>query len=276
MRRPKTTSTTALVIMLTLLLTLPVFWLLLSSFKSRLDLLSSPPQLLFTPTLAHYQKAFVARGFADDLLNSTAVALGSSLLAVLLAYPAALVLERSPRALRDHLLFFILSTRLVPPVALGLPLYLLYRDWHLLDTRLGLIIAHTAFNLSFAVWMAVAYLRRLVSEVYEAARLDGLGPARLAWVLVPVMRGPLLMVWLFCFAFSWNELFLGSILATDQARTLPVATLGLVTSQGTYWGQFCAVAVVTLAPAFLFALILRPAAGTLFSLGGVEPKESGS
>ncbi len=252
------------------LLTLPILWLLLSSFKSRLDLLSSPPLLIFAPTLEHYHKAFVDRGFSLDLFNSMTVALGSSLLAVLLAYPAALVLVRAPGAASDHLLFFILTTRLVPPVALGLPLYLLYRDWGLLDTRLGLMIAHTAFNLSFAVWMAAAYLRRLAREIYEAACLDGLGPWRLVWALAPAMRRPLAMVWLFCFVFSWNEFFLGSVLATDQARTLPVATLGLVTSQGTYWGQFCAVAAATVAPVLLFALILRPAAGTLFSLGGVD------
>src|SRR5262249_30842018 len=142
----------------------------------------------------------------------------------------------------------------------------------LLDTVPGLILAHTGFNLSFAVWMVAAYLRRLPEGVFEAARLDGVRPTGLVGLLAPCLKVPLLTVWLFCFMFSWNEFFLGSVLTFDRAQTLPVATLGLVTSQGTYWGQFCAVATATVAPVVLFALTLRRSAGALFSFGrvGVE------
>lgn len=262
-----------ILLLLASLLVLPTLWLILCSFKQRIDLLSLPPMVFFAPTLEHYSSAFGDRGFFSHSLNSLIVAVLSSTLAVLVGYPAALVLTRKASAASDHVLFLILSTRLVPPVALGVPLYFLYRDWALLDTRTGLVIAHAAFNISFAVWMVAAYLRRLSREVFETAILDGLGPWRLTWALAPAMFKPLTMVWLFCFVFSWNEYFLGSVLATNNARTLPVATLGLVTSHGTYWGQICAVAVVALAPVLLFALALRPAAGTLFSLGGVDSEE---
>lgn len=254
---------------LVLTLTLPTLWLTISSFKHRVDLQASPPHWIFPPTLQHYREAFIQRGFLKSIANSAWVAIGSSVLAVVLGYPAAVVLTRVPGPLGRHLLFFILSTRLVPPVALGLPLYTLYRELSLLDTIGGLILAHCAFNLSFAVWMSAAYLNRLPEQIFEAASLDGLGPGRLTWILVPVLAGPLVMVWLFCFIFSWNELFLASVLTFEKTKTLPVAVLGLAASEGTHWGQVCAVASVTLAPVAIFSILLRRTAGALLSLGGV-------
>lgn len=269
----RTPTRAAFLAALFLLVTGPAIWLVTSSFKNRVDIQKMPPVFRFEPTTSHYSEAFVDRGFDESLFNSVVVAVLSSVLAVGLAYPAAVVLHRVPRIVANHLLFFVLSTRLIPPVALGLPLHLLYRDLGLLDTLAGLILAHGAFNLSFAVWMVAAFLRRMPSEIFDAAALDGLGSWRLSVALLPKLFLPVLMIGVFCFVFSWNEFFLATVLTGGDAGTLPVSILGLVSSQGTHWGMFCAVGTVTLAPVVVFVFVLRRFAGALLSLGGV-PVES--
>jgi len=264
---------TVILVVLVCIVLLPLAWIALSSFKSRLVLLASPPVLLFTPTLENYATAISSHGLISNVVVSTVVALVSSLVAVGLGYPAASALAPMTRPVGRHVLFLILTTRLVPAVALGLPLFHLYRELGLLDTVTGLTLAHSAFNLSFAVWMLVAFFKQLSPEIYQAAALDGLGPMAVARVLARPMRPAVLAVGLFCAVLSWDELFLGSILTTSAAQPLTVGVLGLITSQGTYWGQVCVFATVSLIPALAMGVLLRRASGALLSLGTLEMEE---
>jgi multiple sugar transport system permease protein len=266
-------AATAVLVALGLVVLLPLAWIVVSSFKSRLVLLESPPVLLFTPTFEHYVAAVSDRGLISNVMVSGVVAVASSLIAVGFGYPAASALARMTRPVGRHLLFLILTTRLVPPVALGLPLFHLYRELGLLDSVTGLTLAHSAFNLSFAVWMLVAFFNQLSPELYQAAALDGLKPMALARVLARPMRPAVLAVGLFCAVLSWDELFLGSVLTTSSAQPLTVGVLGLITSQGTYWGQVCAFATVSLIPALGLGLVLRRASGALLSLGTLQMED---
>jgi multiple sugar transport system permease protein len=233
---------------------LPLLWLLLSALKHRVDMLASPPSLIFSPTLDNFREAFIRRGFWVFILNSAAVAFGSAALAAALGVPAAYALSRLRIPGRDHLLFFILTTRMAPPAALALPYFMVFRQLHLLDSLWGLIVAHTTFNLAFTVWTAKAFFDEVPKAIDDAAQIDGLGPFQTLRLILPVVAPGLSVVFVLCVLFSWNEFFLSMVLSQQRGQTLPVAILGLVTPAGTSWGQVAAIAVASVAPVLLLLM----------------------
>jgi multiple sugar transport system permease protein len=237
----------------------PLLWLFVSAFKHRVDMLTSTPTFLFTPTLDNFREAFIERGFSAFILNSAIVSVGSTLVASVIGIPAAYALSRTRIRGRDHWLFFILSTRMAPPAALALPYFLVFMNIGLLDNIWGLIIAHATFNLAFTVWTMKVFFDELPKSIDDAARLDGLRHYQVLGILLPSIRPSLLIVALLCVLFSWNEFFLSMVLAGRSAQTLPIAVLGLVTPAGTSWGQVAAIAVVTVVPILMVVLFAGPA-----------------
>jgi multiple sugar transport system permease protein len=253
----------------------PVYWMLTISLKTEVDQFATPPPGFgFTPTLAHYYDAFVTRSFGDYLLNSAIVAVASTACALLIGTLAAYALARFqlPWSLNRRLSLWILSTRMFPAIVTAVPLFLMMRDFRLLNTRASLIIVYTAFNLPFVVWMMRGFFAELPRDLEEAALVDGdsrLGA--LVRVVLPLVAPGLAATAVFCLIVSWNEFLFALVLTqTDAAMTLPVGIAGRVTQFEIKWGVMSAAATVAIVPILVFALALQKYLVRGLSMGAVK------
>ncbi len=248
----------------------PVYWLATLSFKREVDQFAVPPiWFRFTPTLAHYYDIFVERSFGRYLLHSTIAAGTSTLLALAIGTLAAYSLARRPR---PRLAFWILSTRMFPPIVSVIPLLLMLRWAGLLDSIAALVVVYTAFHLPFVVWMMRGFFEEVPVELEEAALLDGMTPLGALWrVALPLVRPGLAATAAFCLVIGWNEFLFAFIVAqTDAAVTLPVGIAGRVTQYEIKWGAMSAAGVVAMLPVFLFAAAMQKHLVRGLSLGAVK------
>ena len=253
----------------------PVYWMLTISFKSEVDQFASPPRWFsFTPTLAHYLDAFIDRSFGQYLFTSAVVAILSTGCALIIGTLAAYALTRFrlPTGLARKLSLWILSTRMFPAIVTAVPLFLMMRDLHLLNTRAALIIVYTAFNLPFVVWMMRGFFAEVPPELEEAALVDGdsrLGA--LVRVILPLVTPGLAATAVFCLIVSWNEFLFALVLTqTDAAMTLPVGIAGRVTQYEIKWGVMSAAGVVAMVPILIFAMAVQKYLVRGLSLGAVK------
>lgn len=241
-----------------LLLTLfPVYWLATLSLKREVDQFAVPPiWIRFNPTLAHYRDIFVERSFGLYLVNSTVAAGLSTLLALAAGTLAAYSLARFPR---PGLSFWILSTRMFPPIVSVIPLLLMLRWANLLNSIAALVVVYTAFNLPFVVWMMRGFFAEIPPDLEEAAMLDGHTRLGALWrVVLPLVRPGLAATAAFCLVIGWNEFLFAFVVAqTDAAVTLPVGIAGRVTQYEIKWGAMSAGGVVAMLPVFAFAAAMQ-------------------
>lgn len=234
----------------------PIVWLILTSFKDRVDIFSSAPTLFFTPTLDNYVEAFVEKGFADNLVNSAVVGFVSTLVAMLVGVPAAYSLSRISKG--EGFMMALLAARLLPAMVLAVPLFVLASNLGLRDTYVGLIAAHLTFALPFTVWMMRGFFLAVPTTLDEAARLDGCGEwGTFLRVILPIVKPGLAATAIFCLINSWNEFLFALVLTGRHTQTLPVAIPSLITPIGTSWGQVAAVGTVTILPVMIVAFIVQ-------------------
>lgn len=248
----------------------PVLWMFLTGLKQESQASTDPPTFVFTPTLDQY-RAVLARDFGPYLLNSLTASLLSTLLVVVLGTPAAYALSiaKIPRW-RDSLFFFI-STRMMPPVAIILPLYLIAQNVGLLDNVTMLSLVYAAMNLPLAVWMIRSFLLELPAEVLEAARVDGASLLRLIRsVILPLIAPGLAATSLICFIFAWNEFFFAVSLTATQAATVPVFLVGFITSEGLFWARLSAASTMAALPVILAGWVAQKWLVRGLSLGAVK------
>jgi multiple sugar transport system permease protein len=260
----------------------PLYWALALSIKRPLDFFNGTliPFLSFPPTLDSWHDEIVY--FVDEygklslgrgLFNSALIGLGSAALALLLGTPAGYGLARLalPRRLRRAAVLAFLLPRFVLPVATAIPLYLLFRALHLLDTHLGLILVNSDLVLPFVVLLVRDAVAALPDELLEAAYLDGCSAASALWqVALPLLAPTLLAAGVLAFALTWNEFFLGYVLAAQNAQTMPMVVASLDTKDGImleYTGSHLVLAV--LPPVVLLLTIQRVLARAL-SFGSVR------
>jgi len=258
--RQRASSVTVYVVLgvIAIALLLPYLWLIITSFKSRVDTFAIPPSLTFQPTLDNYTTAFIAKGFLSNLRNSIIVAVFSTLFSVVVGVPSAYAFSRYRLPGQDQQFFLILVTRMTPPVVLVLPLYLLMARLDLLDTHLAIIIAHTTFNLPLVIWMMKGFFDSVPKEIDEAGMVDGCSPMMTFLRLVlPLTVGGLAATAILCAVFSWNEFLFALILSGRGTATLLVAVPRLMTIAGTFWGQVAAVGTVITTPVLLFAFAVQ-------------------
>jgi sorbitol/mannitol transport system permease protein len=248
----------------------PVFWMFLTGFKTEAQASTDPPTFFFIPTLDQYE-AVLGRDFVPYLINSFTAAIFSTLLAIVLALPAAyaLSLARVPKW-RDSL-FFFLSTRMMPAVASILPLYILVRNIGMLDDIRMLSIIYTAMNLAIAIWMIRSFLLELPREVLEAARVDGATLlVEMRRVILPMIAPGLAATALICFIFAWNEFFFAVTLTTTQAATVPVFLVGFITSEGLFWARLSAACTMAALPVIIAGWVAQKWLVRGLSLGAVK------
>jgi sorbitol/mannitol transport system permease protein len=233
-----------------LLFFFPVVWMALTGFKQESQAASNPPHFVFSPTLSQYSSAVSKAG--SYLTHSVIITVTSTVAVLALALLASYALSVAPvRKWRDVLFFFI-STKMLPVAGAIIPIYVIARNLHLLDTLIVLIVLYTALNLPIAVWMLRSFLLDIPPEILEAARVDGASFFRqLRKVVMPLIAPGMAATALICFIFAWNEFFLAVNLTTVNAATVPVYLVSFQTGEGQFWAHLCAGATLACLPVLI-------------------------
>ena len=248
---------------------LPVLWMVITAFKPESAAETWPPKFTFSPTLAQFRLVF--SGWGPYVTHSLIATTVSTLLVLLLGVPAAYALSVYPvKHWRDGLFFFI-STKMLPIVAVIGPLYVIALHAHLLDSIWLLIILYTAMNLPLAIWMIRSFMLEVPGELLEAARLDGAGRIReITGVIMPVISPGLVSTALICVIFAWNELFLAINLAITNAATMPMFLISSVPQEGLYIAHLSAAATVASVPVVLVGWIAQRSLVRGLSMGAIK------
>jgi len=264
----------ALAWLIGILFVLPVLWMILTSLHSEADAATDPPSIAAPLSLQGYAKFFGASTGASPwppLLNSLTSSVLSTVLVLLFAIPAAYALSIKPVRKWTDVLFFFLSTKMLPIVAGLLPIYLFAQYTGLLDNIWLLIVFYTSMNLPIAVWMMRSFLAEVPVEMLEAASMDGAGLVRtLREIVVPVVLPGIAATSLICFIFSWNELLFARVLTATVATTAPVFLTSFVTSQGLFLAKVCAAAFVVSLPVLIAGFAAQDKLVQGLSLGAVK------
>jgi sorbitol/mannitol transport system permease protein len=228
----------------------PILWMILTSFKTEVDAFASPPQFLFFHwTTENYG---IVQGRSDYLLhamNSIITAGGSTLIAMLIAIPAAWSMAFAPSKRTKDVLLWMLSTKMMPPVGVLVPIYLLYRDAQLLDTRIGLIIVLGLGNLPIVIWMLFTYFKEIPKDILEAARMDGATITKeLVYVLAPMALPGIASTLLLNVILAWNEAFWTHNLSTSAAAPLTTFIASYSSPEGLFWAKLSAASTMAIAP----------------------------
>lgn len=249
----------------------PVAMIIQTAFKTPRSLLESGMFTWEGWTLSNFYRLFVEQSLAPDLFNSLLIAFGSMSLSVSCGALMAFALTRWQSKTKKHLLTTLLVARLLPPVALALPLFLVLKEFMLHDTIVGLILAHTALNFPLATWILMPFMDAVPRVLEEAASLDGATRVQtFSQVVLPVTKPGIVVAALFCFLMSWNDFLFSLILAGSEVKTAPLTLNGYVTGFGTEWGPLCAGACVLLLPVFALSFKLHQHMIASPTQGGVK------
>lgn len=257
--RLKGTSADALLALAAFVAVAPVAWTLLNSFKHRVDIATSVPRLWFTPTIDHYVYVLTRDSAALGLWNSLVVCGLAVLGGALLGLPAAYALARHPPRHADDIQFFVLSVRFLPPVAVAIPLMVIWLQLDLYDTRIALTVSYLLLTLASTIWLAIPAFRRVPPEIEEAAVMDGCGPyAVFGRVALPVAARSLIGAVAFSFVLVWNEFLIALMLTTSDAKTLPIVASELTQlGRDVPWGILNASVILLSLPPLLLVGVLH-------------------
>ncbi|MEA3124596.1 MAG: multiple sugar transport system permease protein [Caballeronia sp.] len=249
----------------------PFYWMVTTSLKSQADALAVPPVWVFTPTLSHYIDALFQHDVAQSLLNSLIVASSATFLSLLLGTPAAYALARFEFRGKEDLWFWFISNRMVSPVVLAVPFFLIATKLDLVDTHLVLILLYLTFSLPIVVWICTDQFRSIPVELDEAARLDGASPWRIFWrINLPLAMPGIVVSAIFAFIFSWNDLLYALVLTRTDAITSPVAATSYMSGYELPWGEIMATGTLIVLPMVVFALAVSGRLVQGLTMGAVK------
>ena len=279
-----------LVILYAVITMLPLLWIIATGFKSPSDAISYPPKVLFEPTLEGYVNLFTTRTrqteeylaanppqtwaeeivrqydmvivgpsrYGERFVNSIIIGFGATFLSVVLGTLAAYAFSRFKVPLKDDLLFFILSTRMMPPIAVAIPIFLMFRQLGLSDTHLGMILLYTAVNISLAVWLLKGFIDEIPREYEDAALIDGYTRFQaFVKVVLPQATTGIVATAIFCLIFSWNEYAFAVLLTSGNAQTAPPFIPSQIGSGLPDWTVIASGTVMFLIPVAIFTFLLR-------------------
>ena len=249
----------------------PVFWMFLTSFKTEITAVATPPAVFFHPTLRNYSAVLERADYLAFAKNSIAVSVGSTLLALALAIPAAYSMAFYPTRRTRDILLWMLSTKMLPAVGVLVPIYLLWRDLGLLDTVFGLILIDGISVLPIVIWMLFSYFREVPAVILEASRLDGARQAEeLFHVLLPLCTPGIASTALLSIILCWNESFWSLNLTTVKAATLTAFTASFSSPEGLFWAKLSAASTLSIAPILIFGWISQRQMVRGLSFGAVK------
>jgi multiple sugar transport system permease protein len=245
------------VVLVSLIFLFPLFWIVLSSLKTRVDIFALPPVVIFQPTFVNYV-TLLQTPFVKDFGNSMIVSVSSVVISLVLGSLTAYGFSRYNIKGGDLAFGWILSLRFFPVVALAIPVYILFRLVGLLDTHIALIIVYCIINISFAIWFLKGFFDEIPRSLEEAARLDGYSPFQVFYkVALPLVWPGIVTTIIFCLIQSINEFLIALFLTTRVAETAPVALAKLQTAVGPDWGKMCAAATIMMIPVLVFTIAVR-------------------
>jgi sorbitol/mannitol transport system permease protein len=228
----------------------PILWMVLASFKTELEAFAIPPSFLFFDwTTENYVTVQERSDYLHHAMNSIIIAGGSTLIAILIAIPAAWAMAFAPSHRTKDILLWMLSTKMMPSVGVLVPVYLIFRDFNLLDTRSGLIFILCLGNLPIVIWMLFTYFKEIPKDILEAARMDGATIGKeLVYVLTPMAIPGLASTLLLNFILAWNEAFWTLNLTTSEAAPLTTFIASYSSPEGLFWAKLSAASTLAIAP----------------------------
>lgn len=236
----------------------PIYWLFSSALKPAKEIWAMPPSFFFRPDTSHFVSVIRERGFLGFLMNSIIVSSCSALVSLFLGLLCAYALTRYPIKGGKQIAFWMISLRMMPPIVVILPLYVFFTRLRLIDTHIGLILAHLTLNLPFATWMLMGFLREIPRELDEAAMLDGCtATGALFRILLPLVGGGLAATGVFCIIWSWNDFIFAFSLTSTKAATIPVPISGFLGDYVWEWSAFYAGGSIAAIPIILLAILAQ-------------------
>jgi sorbitol/mannitol transport system permease protein len=247
----------------------PVAWMAMTAFKQENQASSDPPTWFFSPTLDQFRAVI---GESGTYVANSAIATGvSTVLVLLLGVPAAYALSIRPVEKVSDVLFFFISTKMLPVVAVIVPIYVIAGQLKVLDNIWTLVVLYTAMNLPIAVWMMRSFFQEIPAEVLEAAAVDGAGLMKtLRSVLIPMVAPGIAATALICVIFAWNEFFFALNLTASQAATVPIFIVSTMTSEGLFLARLCAAALLASLPVILAGWIAQKQLVRGLSMGAIK------
>lgn len=232
-----------------LLLFFPIFWMVLTSFKTELQAIAIPPLFFFEPTLENYSIVQERSDYFSYAVNSVIISFVGTLVSLLIALPSAYVMAFFPHKFTKDILLWMLSTKMLPSVGVLIPLYVLAQKLGLLDTRLVLIILFAMINLPIIVWMLFSYFREIPNDILEAARMDGATWLVEIWrIVLPLSWGGIASTALLSIVLCWNEAFWSINLTSADAGTLSALVASYASPEGLFWSKLSAISTLSCAP----------------------------
>ena len=239
-----------------LLVFFPILWMILTSFKTEKEAVAGIQHLIFRPTLQNYHDVQQRANYAHFAWNSILLACGSTLAALLIGLPAAYSMAFRPMRHTKDMLVWMLSTRMMPAAGVLAPIYLLFRDGNLLDTRSGLLAVDTLMNLPIVIWMLYAFFRDVPAEILEAGRMDGSGYLREIFsLLLPLSMPSIFSTSLLAIVLAWNEAFWSLNLTAAKAAPLTVYIASFSSPEGLFWAKLSAASTMAILPILVFGWI---------------------
>lgn len=263
---------TIFIILIVAIYIFPLFWMVSSSFKTRVEIFSMPPKFFdFEVTFKNFRRVFykiagwgkfakeVPSEFPRALLNSSIITILSTLLAVTLGTLSGYAFSRFEIPGKSDLLFFILSTRMLPAMVIVVPVFIMYKTLGLFNTYLGMVILYTVFNLSFSVWMMKGFMDEIPKEYEEAAMCDGYTRFQaFRKIILPQTYAGIAATAVFCGIMAWNEYVFALILTSEETKTVPPTIAGnVLKTTGVNWGEVAAASLIFLAPVLIFTFLVR-------------------
>ena len=235
-----------------LIMFFPIFWMLITAFKTEIDAVG-PPTLFFSPTLENFFEVNNRADYFTYALNSIAESLGATVIALALAIPAAYAAAFLPTRRTKNLLLWMLSTKMMPAVGVLVPMYLLFRDVGLLDTRIGLVIVFTLSNLPIVVWMLNSFFKDVPHEILEAGRMEGARVGtQIRYLLLPLTLPGIASTALLSIILCWNEAFWSLNLTAAQAGPLTAFIASFSSPEGLFWAKLSAASTLAVVPILIF------------------------
>ncbi|BAM01759.1 MULTISPECIES: carbohydrate ABC transporter permease [Caldilinea] len=234
---------------------MPFLWMVLNAFKTPLQIIKLPPELIFEPTMRNFQNVFGTQNFMRYITNSLIIAASCTLVGLLIGLPAAYSIARFRQ---NRLALVILMARMVPGITFLVPLFIVFRTLGMIDTYTSLILTHMLVGLPFIVWVMVPFFESIPRELTEAAVVDGASALRAFVTVVLPLSGPgIVTASILSFVFSWNNFMFSIVLASSRTRTVPVAIYNFISYAQIDWGGLMAAAVVITLPVLALAIVTQ-------------------
>lgn len=237
----------------------PILWTVVTSFKSEGEAIASPPSFLFFHwTTENYAEVQIRSDYFRHFANSVVISVGSTLIALLIAIPSAWAMAFAPTRRTKDVLMWMLSTKMMPAVGVLVPMYLIFRQTGLLDTRIGIVIVYTLMNLPIVVWMLYSFFREVPKEILEASRMDGAQPRQqLLLLLLPLSLPGVMSTALLSIILCWNEAFWSINLTASQAAPLTQLIASFSSPEGLFWAKLSAASLLAIAPILVFGWLTQ-------------------